>query len=248
VTHPKSRASLLWPALFTAVLCGVLVWLGLWQLDRRSAKQALREAISTRAGALPVRLPDPAEWPSLRPSDYEYRHVELEGVFAHDKRVLVFHPSGEAATGMSEPGYLVLTPMRLGSGAYVVVNRGFVPQSKLGAIAPDDRASTATVRITGLMRAPEPRNFFTPADDLAQGRAFTRDPIAIAAHFGSSPAAPFSVDADAATDAADWPKAGTTVLRISDNHLAYALTWFALATAGAAVFCSFAWTRTREPT
>jgi surfeit locus 1 family protein len=97
------------------------------------------------------------------------------------------------------------------------------------------------------MRAPEARNLFTPPDDLAHGRAFTRDPEAIAAHFGLHPSAPFSIDAEVAADARAWPRGGTTELRIPDNHLGYALTWFGLAATGAAVFGTYAWTQRRAP-
>jgi len=227
--------------------CATTFALGLWQLQRHAAKQALIAEISTRAEAIPEALPDPSEWPHLRPRDYEYRHVALEGIFAHDKEVLVFRASGRGTTGATEPGYHVLTPLRTPSGAIVIVNRGFVPQSSLGSIARGDPAHTSVARVAGLMRAPEPRNLFTPPDDLAHGRAFTRDPEAIAAHFGLQPAAPFSIDADASADTRAWPRGGTTERRIPDNHLGYALTWFGLAATGAAIFGTYAWTQRRAP-
>lgn len=229
-------------------VCAISLGLGLWQLQRRATKQALIAAIAARATAAPVALPDPSEWPRLSPLDYEYRHVALEGQFAHDKEVLVFRPTGGGATRLKEPGYDVLTPVRTLSGAYVIVNRGFVPQSLLDSVSLVEPAGTGVIRITGLMRAPESRNLFTPSDDLARGRAFTRDPAAIATHFGLEPAAPFSIDADASADPLGWPRGGTTELRIPDNHLSYALTWFGLAATGAAVFCTYAWTQRHSPT
>ncbi len=233
-------------AVVVVVASAIAVGLGLWQLQRHAAKQALISEISARASEAPQPLPDPSEWPRLRPADYEYRRVVLDGIFAHDMEVLVFRPSG-GATGIEEPGYLVLTPLRIASGAHVVVNRGFVPQSALDRIARDDPAHPSPTRIIGLLRAPEPRTLFTPVDDLAHGRAFTRDPAAIAAHFGLHPAAPFGVDADASADPWAWPRGGTTELRIPDNHLGYAVTWFGLAATGAAIFGSYAWTQWRAP-
>jgi surfeit locus 1 family protein len=229
-------------------LCAIALGLGLWQLQRGATKQALIAAIAARATAAPEALPDPSEWPRLRPLDYEYRHVVLEGRFVPEMEVLVFRPSGGGATGPKEPGYDVLTPLRTVSGAYIIVNRGFIPQSLLDRVSRGEPAGTGMARATGLMRAPESRNLFTPPDDLARGRAFTRDPAAIATHFGLEPAAPFSIDADASADPRAWPRGGTTELRISDNHLSYALTWFGLAATGAAVFCAYAWTRNHAPT
>ena len=67
------------------------------------------------------------------------------------------------------------------------------------------------VHLTGLMRPPQHRNFFTPADDRrTRAIYFTRDPALIAAHFGLPPAAPFIVDADATPVPGGWPRGGTT--------------------------------------
>lgn len=247
MSGPLRRPNLSGLAVLVAAACAISLALGVWQLQRRATKSELIAAIGARATAAPQPLPDPLEWPLLRPRDYEYRHVVLEGIFAHDKEVLVFRASGGGTTGPKEPGYLVLTPLRTRSGAMVIVNRGFVPQSALCSMERGDPASTRVTRVTGLMRAPEPRNPFTPQDDLAHGRGFTRDPAAIAAHFGLHPFAPFSIDADAAPEPRGWPRGGTTEHRITNNHLAYALTWFGLAATGAAVFCTYAWTQRQAP-
>lgn len=241
--HVNRRAGLVWPAVITVALCAILVGLGVWQLQRRTTKQALIATIAARAAEAPQALPDPAEWPRLRPQDYEYRHVAFEGTFEHDKEALVFRASG--GTGAKEPGYLVLTPMRLASGATVVVNRGFVPEGRLDPMR-SLTGTTSEARITGLMRAPEPRNLFTPTDDPSQNRYYTRDPATIAAHWGLRPAAPFSIDADASDDPGSWPRGGAAEIRITNNHLGYALTWFALAAAAAAIFGTYARSRWRD--
>jgi surfeit locus 1 family protein len=41
--------------------------------------------------------------------------------------------------------------------------------------------------------------------------------------------APYFIDADATQGPAGFPVGGLTVLRFANNHLVYALTWFALA-------------------
>jgi surfeit locus 1 family protein len=102
------------------------------------------------------------------------------------------------------------------------------------------------VTITGLMREAEPRNLFTPADQPDKNQWFTRDPRAIAAHFGLRRAAPFSVDADFSGDPGALPHGGTTVIAFPNNHLAYALTWFGLAAALAGVFGTWAWPRLKQ--
>jgi surfeit locus 1 family protein len=216
----------------------MLVSLGIWQLQRLAWKEALIARIEARAKAPPGPLPPASEWPALKPEDYEYRHVILHGRF-EGREAPVFRGNGpEAGDG---PGYLVLAPLLLPDGTSVLVNRGFVPSGAKEPISHPPPPGEAT--ITGLMREPEPRNFFTPADQPDRNQWFTRDPGAIAAHFGLSRAAPFSVDADYSGDPKALPRGGTTVITFPNNHLSYALTWFGLAAALAGVFV--AWARTR---
>ena len=232
---PQPPRSLLWPAIATLIGCVFLVLLGVWQLHRLAWKEGLIAEIAARAKAPPQPLPPPGEWAQLRPDDYEYRHVELDGVFDNGKEALVFRPAG----GLSrEPGYLVLTPLKLDSGAYVIVNRGFIPVDLKDPAARGE--IEGRTHLTGLMRQPESRNFFTPADDPETDQYFTRDPALIARHFGLATAAPFSVDADENPKSAVLPRGGASELTFPNNHLAYALTWFGLALALVGVFAVFA--------
>ena len=41
--------------------------------------------------------------------------------------------------GMSQPGYLVVTPLRLADGAHVLVTRGFVPEAYRESFDPRGR-------------------------------------------------------------------------------------------------------------
>jgi surfeit locus 1 family protein len=129
----------------------------------------------------------------------------------------------------------------------VIVNRGYVPQERKEPSEGSAGQIGGEVHITGLMRPPEPRNFFTPADAPDKGEYFTRDPGLIAGHFGLSPAAPFSIDADDLHVPGGWPLGGTTVRDLPNSHLGYAITWFGLAAALAGVFVAFALRRRKTP-
>jgi surfeit locus 1 family protein len=214
-------------------MIGVLCGLGIWQLQRLAFKDALLARIAERIHAAAAPLPSEAEWAQLSPGAYEYRHVKVSGIFEHDKEALVFRPQ---AGGV---GYLVLTPLRLPSGAYVIVNRGFVPSDKKLPSSRLQGQSGDTVEVTGLMRSPEERNSFTPADSPQTGIWFTRDPLLVAKTYHLATAAPFTLDADAGGPSGGSPQGGTTVLAVPNNHLSYALTWFGLAAALAAVLVGF---------
>jgi surfeit locus 1 family protein len=236
--------SLVAPALATLVGVALLLALGDWQLRRLAWKEALIAAVETRVHAPPVDLPPEADWPKLDPADYEYRHVRLSGVYDASRQVLVFRALGEPRGRYGGPGYLVMTPLKLASGAEVVVNRGFVPQGRRDTAALGAEGEAPSV-VTGLMRASETRTWFTPADDPASGQWFTRDVGAMARAMSLTRPAPFSVDADASADAAAIPEGGETIIAFPNNHLSYAMTWFGMAAALIGVFAAFALTRLR---
>ncbi|HET6789817.1 MAG TPA: SURF1 family cytochrome oxidase biogenesis protein, partial [Aquabacterium sp.] len=89
--------------------------------------------------------------------------------------------------------------------------------------------------VIGLLRLSEPGGSVLQKNDAELGRWYSRDVSAIAAAQGLSgqPVAPYFIDASSLSDqpvpSSTWPRPGMTVLRFTNNHLVYALTWFALA-------------------
>ncbi len=239
----SSRArGLIAPTIATVIAFAILVSLGLWQVRRLAWKESVVARIEARVNGAPQPLPAPDAWAGLKPDDYDYLPVTARGVFEHAREAYVFHAAGGP---LREPGYLVLTPLRLASGARVIVNRGFTP---LASKDPATRAAgqiEGETQVTGLMRPPEQRNLFTPADEPTRRIFHVRDPAAIAAADGIV-AAPFMIDANAAPVPGGWPRGGTTTLSIPNNHLSYALTWFGLAATLIGVFGVFAWRRLNE--
>lgn len=194
-----------------------LVALGLWQLDRRAWKLALIAQVERRLSAAPVAAPGPRAWPRIGRDD-AYRRVTVRGTFMQDRETLV-----QAATALGS-GYWVMTPLVTPSGFTVLVNRGFIPPDR--KVRPP--ASAGPVTITGLLRISEPGGGFLRHNDPAADRWYSRDAAAIAAKRGLPATAPYFIDADAASEPG-WPRGGLTVVAFANNHLQYALTWFAMA-------------------
>lgn len=233
---------LILPGILTLVALAILVSLGSWQLRRLEWKEGLIGRMEARVNAPPVPLPAQDMWGKLQLPEYEYLRVVARGIFEHQNETYVFHAGG---SGVLEPGWLVMTPLRLPSGAHIIVNRGFVP------MALQDPATRAAgqiggeVQVTGLLRAPEPRNVFTPADKPETHVMYVKDPAAIAARFNLATVAPFLIDADVAPLPGGWPKGGQTTMSIPNSHLSYALTWFGLAITLLIIFGIFAVRRLR---
>ena len=196
------------------------VTLGVWQLHRLVWKEALIERVERHAHASPASAPGPDAL-LARVTD-EYRRVRLRGRFDHERETLV------RASTVLGAGYWVLTPLRTSDGFWVVVNRGFVPPELRERARRAEPAGQQEV--TGLLRFSEPGGSLLQHNDTAHERWYSRDvqAIATARALTEAPVAPYFIDA-AAGSAAEWPRAGLTVLHFSNNHLVYAVTWFALA-------------------
>lgn len=215
-----------------ALAFGGFVALGVWQLERRDWKHALIERVEQRAHAAPVAPPGPDEWPQVSVARDEYRRVRIAGTWLHDAEALV-----QASTELGA-GWWVLTPLRQADGTTVLVNRGFVPPQRRDRSTRASGNPPGEVSVIGLLRISEPGGGFLRRNEPAAERWYSRDVAAIAAARRLERVAPYFVDAERGPTAdADAAVAGLTVLAFRDNHLVYALTWFALAAmvVGAAV-------------
>ncbi len=235
--------SLILPGLAALVALAILTGLGTWQLQRMAWKEDLIAQIEARAYGEPGAIVPEADWPVWRADRDEYRKVRVTGTFLHQFEAPVYGLAPGERQGAPIQGYYILTPLKLPSGGTVIVNRGFVPTDLKD---PETRAQAqpqGEVTVTGLVRAPEIRNTFTPADDPSKNTWFARDPQAIAAARKLERVAPFLVDADASPNPGGWPRGGQTPLTLPNNHLQYAVTWFGIALTLIGVFTAFAWRR-----
>lgn len=218
------------------VAAALLAALGAWQIERRAWKHDLVAAVDARIHAPPVMAPGPEHWGRINAKDDAYRRVIATGRFDHARETLV-----QAVTERG-PGYWVLTPLET-SGFTLLVNRGFVPKDRREPTARAAGYVGGPVTITGLLRVTEPAGAFLRSNDPAANRWYSRDVAAIARARSLGRIAPYFVDADATPNAGGYPVGGLTVVRFPDNHLVYALTWFALC----ALCLFFAWRLWRIP-
>jgi surfeit locus 1 family protein len=192
--------------------------LGVWQVERRAWKLDKIAKVDARVHAAPALLPPRAEWSR----DQAYRRVRVAGVFLNDRETLV-----QAVTELG-PGWWVLTPLRTGN-LTLLVNRGFVPPELRDPRTRQPGESIGAITVTGLLRESEPGGGFLRSNDAHANRWYSRDVAAIAHARGLTDVAPFFLDADATPNPGGYPVGGLTVIDFPNNHLIYALTWFALA-------------------
>lgn len=229
---PPSATAKAVALLFVALAFAGFVALGLWQVQRLYWKHALIARVDSRIHASAVAAPARTRWPAVTANSDEYRRVFAQGRFLQGRDTRV-----QALTELGA-GFWILSPLQASTGDIVLVNRGFVPDDGVDAIA---APPPGDVRIEGLLRIDEPIGRVLRRNDLVNDRWYSRDVAAIARKRGLEGVAPYFIDADALPGVDGWPRGGMTVVKFRDHHLQYALTWFALA-----ALCLFAGWRLRH--
>ncbi len=225
------------PLLFIIAATLVLAGLGLWQLKRLQVKQTLLAEIAAAQDAAPLnRLPSTEEVNA----SLHFRRVSLNGVFLPGKTLRRVG----AYPGIST-GYYLLTPF-LAEGARqpILVSRGFAPGNNETASAAEAKTPVGRVNVEGVLRPPHGQRMFAPQSDAAKNLWFYED-IKLAEKILGLSLMPLVLEQrgqDSVKEILPNPQARA----IRNDHLGYALTWFALALVGLAMFACYHLERVEE--
>jgi surfeit locus 1 family protein len=209
----------------------ILIGLGTWQLQRRIEKLDYIARYEASLAALPQPLPTEPLWPSTDFSRLEHAKVEVEGHFMPLPEVHLYALLPKVQGRLGGVGWWVIMPFEMKGGGIVLVNRGFVPQEqKNPSLRPKSLALPGEQKLTGLVRLPEKKGAFTPENSPMTNEWYLRDPAAFANYDSLDPAkvAPIVID-QLTPNEGNLPQASDGKLTIANNHLQYALTWYALA-------------------
>jgi surfeit locus 1 family protein len=206
----------------SAVLIVVFVLLGNWQVRRLAWKNDLITAVDARAFGEPTALPA-----QFDPKLHAYQRVSVDGQFLDSPAVLV-----KAVTEIG-PGLWVMSPLQTDQGI-LWVNRGYVHAD---VATPEDWTPPRTP-ITGLLRPTVEGGTLLERNDPEIDRWVSRDTKGMSAARNLGQTLPYFLDADHLGAPGTWPRGGMTVIKFSNSHLSYALTWYAMAVlfAGALVY------------
>jgi surfeit locus 1 family protein len=215
----------LWPTLITLLGLVVLLGLGTWQLERLAWKQALIAELKARAQdppmALPARITDAEA--------LEFRPLRLQGRFLHDRELYL-----EARSHEGQPGLHVVTPLLLDDGRALLVDRGWVP---LARRAPGTRRAgqlAGRVTVAGQARIGgwTGYGFLRPDNDPEANVWLWMDLAPMAESAGlSKPVTGLYLVAGPAANPGGLPIGRAAEVGLPNDHLQYAITWYALALA-----------------
>jgi surfeit locus 1 family protein len=218
-----------WPTLMAAPAFLVLVGLGLWQLERLHWKEGLIAARTAAIAAPTIDVPESA----VEAAEMEFRHVRATGELLNDREFLL-GASDEAGT----TGYHVITPLRLADGKLLLVDRGWIPGNLKDPATRRAGELDGIVTVEGLLRlgASGRPSWFVPDNRCDINYWFWTDIAGMASCGGLRNVLPFTVDAGPAPNPGLYPRGGVTRIALPNDHLQYAITWFALAIGLAVIY------------
>ena len=201
---------LILPFVFGLAGAGVLLGLGIWQMQRLAWKTAILAEIDARVTTEPVPLPAAPEATRDR-----YLPVTASGQFTGESAdVLV-------SRKLIGPGFRIIAVLQTSDGRRILVDRGFVREDQRAAV----QLLQGSVSVTGNLLWPDEVTPMTPPPDLDDNMWFARDVAALARTLATEPVL---IVARADTGQGIEPMPVDTT-GIPNDHLVYALTWFSLA-------------------
>lgn len=210
-----------WATALAIPALGVLIWLGLWQVDRRAWKHDLLDRVASETAAAPRDLVEVLTGPEDRRA---FAHVEADGVIDGARAIHLFAPEGRG-----KADYRIIAPLDYGDGRIILVDLGTVTEAEKQALGgPAPAAIAGAVHVAGLLRPSESPGWTTADPDLKGNRWYVRDVPAIAAAMGLGDVPPFILQSET-PNAGGLPRPVPFRPELADNHLAYAVTWFSLA-------------------
>jgi surfeit locus 1 family protein len=212
-------------ALFTVALLPVLIGFGFWQLGREQEKISLQQSFDQRSQAPWIELSAAGN----TPADLSHRRVLLRGRFDPDRSFLL---DNRLYQGLA--GYEVIVPFLNADGRTVLVNRGWIAQGPTRDALPAIPAASGVTEVRGSIYVPAGEQFML-SNERESGIA--EWPKVIQSLDGESLSSdlgmeiyPYTVRMEAGSPGAllaEWP----LMNMMPEKHRAYAVQWFAMATA-----------------
>ncbi|GAB4577570.1 MAG: SURF1 family protein [Anaerolineales bacterium] len=226
-----------WSTLLVLAAMGVMLRLGIWQLERLEQRRAFNARVLAGQNAPPLELTQATLTDPLE--DMEYRTVTVTGEYDVEHQVALRN-----RVWYGKPGYDLLTPLKIaGTDMAILVNRGWVPVSFIPG-GEQTYPAPGVVTLTGIIRLSQSAPDFggsgavTPRADEILTVVSLVNVEAIAAqlpypilpvYIQRAPDASLPADVNAWTDQ-HLPYPGLPEIEISEGpHLGYALQWFTFA-------------------
>ena len=205
----------------------VLVALGVWQVQRLQWKNAIIAEAEQRLLVASEPLPK-----ALEAERDDYKRVSVSGKFDHSSEQYVL--TSKPPHG---PGFDIITVFETEDQRRILVDRGFVPQALRDPSTRTDTREDGMVELDGVLRWPSDRTNFTPDPNPSIREWYSREVPPLAEVMKTEPV----MIVQGPTGGSGWPRGGKAQVNIRNQHLPYAIQWFAIA--GVWALMSILWLR-----
>ena len=197
--------------LFVIIFVTIFCALGTWQLYRLQWKLELISEITFGLDSSPIEYSNSIE--------KNYQRVSAKGKFNFDKQIYLY-----SLNDNGKPGYDVITPFRTNKNENVLVNRGWIKKElKNNPII--NKNIEDEQKIIGLLRKIYKPNIFKPDNDLKNNIWFSinLEDLKVTSGERFNEFVIFLEDNQAKT-----PIPRKITIDVPNNHLKYAITWYAI--------------------
>ena len=197
--------------LFVIIFVTIFCALGTWQLYRLQWKLELISEITFGLDSSPIEYSN-----SIKKN---YQRVSAKGKFNFDKQIYLY-----SLNDNGKPGYDVITPFRTNKNENVLVNRGWIKKELKNNPIINNNIEDEQ-KIIGLLRKIYKPNIFKPDNDLKNNIWFSINLEDLKVNSGErfNEFVIFLEDNQAKT-----PIPRKISIDVPNNHLKYAITWYAI--------------------
>ncbi len=193
--------------MFVTIFCG----LGTWQLYRLQWKIELISEITSGLDSRPIEYST-----SIKKN---YQKVTAKGKFDYEKQIYLY-----SLNDRGQPGYDVVTPFRTNKNEKVLINRGWIVKELKNSPSINLEAGSEK-KIIGFLREIYKPNIFKPDNDIKNNIWFSINLEDIREATGEQ-FNEFVIFLD--DNQAKTPLPKKISIDVPNNHLKYAITWYAI--------------------
>mgnify|MGYP001200485849 CR=1 FL=1 len=192
---------------FVTIFCS----LGTWQIYRLQWKTDLISEINFGLKSQPIEYSNSIE--------KNYQRVIVKGKYNFDKQIYLY-----SLNDSGKPGYDVITPFKTNKKENVLINRGWIPKELKGDSTVNFNLNSDQ-QIVGLLRKIYKANMFKPANDIVNNIWFSIKIDDLETITGEQ-FKEFIIFLE--DNKAEIPMPKKISIDVPNNHLKYAITWYAI--------------------
>lgn len=222
------------PSLLVPLAMGVMVRLGIWQLDRLEGRREHNQHVRSMRAMEPLDMNQGLRSSAVSAADLagmEYRDVTVSGEYLHDQEMVIRNQAWD-----HQPGVHLLTPLKIdGTDQAVLVDRGWIPLESFQDGRWKSFTQSGRVKVNGMIRiAPSESSFGGRPNPTPPGGKTVKawnfvDIEAIEGQTGLS-LLPVYIQGAPAGENDHLPYRGQPEFELTQGpHLGYAIQWFMFA-------------------